>query len=275
MQEYRKLQERTNEDLVIEYQTTHNEDLFRALLEKNTGLLHIIVMDYRIPKYEIEDLLSESYIALIKAVDNFDPTRGVTFTTALKVFVRQHLNRLYNEVTCQKRYNGMDPASYEELVEIHKDDVRGLDCDRFTQIEVDEYLEGLESKDRYMVKNTDRAKGVCRAGGGKAGDSETSTTGSTAFSDRITGYLQQKAGFYRSSGVQEVGGMSEPRVRYEDNLYHYALQQEIASLERHIHHDIDNWEMDMSKELLDELKDLEKKCRSVNQRMKKDIARNS
>ena len=145
------LKDRTNEDLVIEYQTTHNEDLFRALLEKNTGLLHIVVMDYRIPKYEIEDLLSESYIALIKAVDNFDPTRGVTFTTALKVFVRQHLNRLYNEVTCQKRYNGMDPASYEELVEIHKDDVRGLDCDRFTQIEVDEYLEGLEAKDRYMV----------------------------------------------------------------------------------------------------------------------------
>lgn len=69
--------------------------------------------------------------------------------------------------------------------------------------------------------------------------------------------------------------MSEPRMRYEDNLHHYVLQQEIASLERHIHHDIDNWEMDMSKDLLDELKDLEKKCRSVNQRMKKDIARNS
>ena len=116
---------------------------------------------------------------------------------------------------------------------------------------------------------------ICRAGGGKAGDSENSTTGSTAFSDRITGELQEKAGSYRSNGIQEVGGMSEPRVRYEDNLYHYALQQEIASLERHIHHDIDNWEMDMSKELLDELKDLEKKCRSVNQRMKKDIARNS
>ena len=116
---------------------------------------------------------------------------------------------------------------------------------------------------------------MCRAGGGKAGDSETSTTGSTAFSDRITGDLQEKAGSYRSSGIQEVGGMSEPRVRYEDNIHHYALQQEIASLERHIHHDIDNWEMDMSKELLDELKDLEKKCRSVNQRMKKDIARNS
>ena len=43
MQEYRNLQERTNEDLVIEYQSTHNEELFRALLEKNTGLLHIIL----------------------------------------------------------------------------------------------------------------------------------------------------------------------------------------------------------------------------------------
>lgn len=81
--------------------------------------------------------------------DNSD--HSTTDNSQHKVFVRQHLNRLYNEVTCQKRYNGMDPASYEELVEIHKDDVRGLDCDRFSQIEVDEYLEGLEAKDRYMV----------------------------------------------------------------------------------------------------------------------------
>lgn len=133
----------------------------------------------------------------------------------------------------------------------------------------------LQKSYSQQINDTSSSKGVCRAGGGKAGDSETSTTGSTAFSDRITEDLQEKAGSYRSSGVQEVGGMSEPRMRYEDNLHHYALQQEIASLERHIHHDIDNWEMDMSKDLLDELKDLEKKCRSVNQRMKKVIARNS
>ena len=69
--------------------------------------------------------------------------------------------------------------------------------------------------------------------------------------------------------------MSEPRLRYIDTPNYEHLQLNIAELERWIHHDIDNWEMDMSKELLDELKDLEKKCRSVNQRMKKDIARNS
>lgn len=32
---------------------------------------------------------------------------------------------------------------------------------------------------------------------------EKARAGFTAFSDRITGYLQQKAGSYRSSGVQE------------------------------------------------------------------------
>lgn len=73
---------------------------------------------------------------------------------------------------------------------------------------------------------------------------------------------------------------ADPRKRLElirelDTELAEVYMVRIASLERHIHHDIDNWEMDMSKDLLDELKDLEKKCRSVNQRMKKDIARNS
>lgn len=69
--------------------------------------------------------------------------------------------------------------------------------------------------------------------------------------------------------------MSEPRVRYEDDLSCTALQREIEILEAQLHCDIQKYGIDMSKDLLDELKDLEKKCRSVNQRMKKDIARNS
>lgn len=41
-------------------------------------------------------------------------------------------------------------------------------------------------------------------------------------------------------------------------------------LERWIHHDIDNYEMDMSEDLLAELKDLERICRQVNRKMKKE-----
>ena len=66
-------------------------------------------------------------------------------------------------------------------------------------------------------------------------------------------------------GVQASTKKDDPTVIVKD---YGSLYTAIAEA-------IDNWEMDMSKELLDELKDLEKKCRSVNQRMKKDIARNS
>jgi hypothetical protein len=63
--------------------------------------------------------------------------------------------------------------------------------------------------------------------------------------------------------------MSEPRVRYEDSGYYDMLRNEIAMLERLIHHEIDNYEMDMQKDLIQELKGLEKACRSVNKYMAK------
>ena len=68
--------------------------------------------------------------------------------------------------------------------------------------------------------------------------------------------------------------MSEPRVRYENTVGYEALQREIEILEAQLHHDIRNYDIDMSKELLADLKDLEKKCRAVRRRMKKNTARN-
>ena len=64
--------------------------------------------------------------------------------------------------------------------------------------------------------------------------------------------------------------MSEPRLRYIDTPNYEHLQLNIAELERWIHHDIDHYEMDMSEDLLSELKDLERMCRQVNRKMKKE-----
>lgn len=88
---------------------------------------------------------------------------------------------------------------------------------------------------------------------------------------------------YTVKDVQNAMGFENPQAVYKwisgrslPSLDNFVILSRLlhTSIED-IHHDIDNWEMDMSKDLLDELKDLEKKCRSVNQRMKKDIARNS
>lgn len=75
--------------------------------------------------------------------------------------------------------------------------------------------------------------------------------------------------------LREQRDNKEPRVAYENTIGYEALQREIEILEAQIHYDIRNYDIDMSKELLADLKDLEKKCRAVRQRMKKNTDRNS
>lgn len=62
--------------------------------------------------------------------------------------------------------------------------------------------------------------------------------------------------------------MSEPRMMYDiDKLY--GLKSEVSMMQRHIHHEIDNYEMDMSPELLETLKELEKAIEVANDKMSK------
>ena len=98
----------TNEALVKNYKESGNEKFLEELINKNTPLLRILVEPYlaTIPNSEYEDLIAESYIPMLKAIDDFDEARGLAFTTLLKAYVRQNLNRLYNEATRKKRYIG-------------------------------------------------------------------------------------------------------------------------------------------------------------------------
>jgi len=151
----------TNEELVLMYRESGNDAYLQKLIKQNTGLLSILVNSYleSIPNAEFEDLMSESYIPLIKAVRDFDENVG-SFTTILKAYVRQHLNRLYNEVTRKKRFNGSSPVSYESLVEIRKEggDVTEttftVECEDFLEVEFLELLKtlNLSEKEEVAVK---------------------------------------------------------------------------------------------------------------------------
>lgn len=61
--------------------------------------------------------------------------------------------------------------------------------------------------------------------------------------------------------------MSEPRPLYVNSVYFHALRMDVARLERQIHHDIDNYGMDMSEELIEALKALEKASRGAKKQM--------
>lgn len=152
----------SNEALVKNYKESGNESFLGELIKKNTPLLRILVEPYlaTIPNSEYEDLIAESYIPMLKAIEDFDEARGLAFITLLKAYVRQHLNRLYNEATRKKRYIGSALLSYEALTEINKEGGCELDsyftveCEDVRDIEFQDLLNSLRLNEKEQVAVT-------------------------------------------------------------------------------------------------------------------------
>lgn len=124
------------------------------------------LISYGVPA--VEDLTSESYIPMLRAIEDYDPEQGVAFSTLLKVYVRQHLNRLYNEATRQKRFTGTTPDSLDRLSEINKesgtetDSTFEVECKDFSSVEFIDLLNSLQLNDKEQV-----AVNILMAGGAK------------------------------------------------------------------------------------------------------------
>ncbi|MEA4988425.1 MAG: sigma-70 family RNA polymerase sigma factor, partial [Anaerovorax sp.] len=57
------------------------EDAKEDLIYQNTGLVKSIALKFIGAGYELDDLLQLGYIGLLKAVDRFDASYGVMFST--------------------------------------------------------------------------------------------------------------------------------------------------------------------------------------------------
>ncbi len=116
-----ELHDYTNEELVEFFQSTQKEEYLKELMAKNKGIIYTIASSYSIPNYDIDDLMGVGYVALWDATKYYDKARGYTFTTALKGFVRQSFNSLYNEAYRKKRGAREQVISWDELEEINKE----------------------------------------------------------------------------------------------------------------------------------------------------------
>lgn len=160
----------TNEELIKAYKESRDESYLKELIEANKGLINLLVSPYltSIPNSELEDLTSESYIPMLRAIEDYDPEQRVAFSTLLKVYVRQHLNRLYNEATRQKRFTGTTPDSLDRLSEINKeggtetDSTFEVECKDFSSVEFMDLLDSLQLNDKEQV-----AVNILMAGGAK------------------------------------------------------------------------------------------------------------
>ena len=75
----------TNEELIKAYKESRDESYLKELIEANKGLINLLVSPYltSIPNAELEDLTSESYIPMLRAIEDYDPEQGVAFSTLM------------------------------------------------------------------------------------------------------------------------------------------------------------------------------------------------
>ena len=91
---------------------TGNEELARQgdtlqLWKQNRGLLYKIVQRYqgRSPAYDIEDLMQAAYLGLCKAVEGYDPSRGVKFMTYAQKAIQAEARRMIGLNGRQRAHN--------------------------------------------------------------------------------------------------------------------------------------------------------------------------
>jgi RNA polymerase sigma-B factor len=69
------------DSLYVEYFETRDPRVRDRLFDANGGLARALAQRFVRPSYSLDDLLQVAFLGLIKALDGFDPTRGLRFST--------------------------------------------------------------------------------------------------------------------------------------------------------------------------------------------------
>lgn len=153
----------SNEEKVREYRVSNSEEVLTDIYYSNIGLLNEWATPYveSIPNAELEDLMSEAYFPLKRAVDTYSDNKGVKFSSYLYACVTQYFNGLYNKATRSKRFDGnyyMD--SVEETLEKASTDGYGgvdsaftVECDELSRVEIYKFIEdiGIQGKEKVVL----------------------------------------------------------------------------------------------------------------------------
>lgn len=122
------------------------DDVRNAILEANQRLVVSNAAKFHRGGVPLADLISEGNLALMKAVDGFDISRGYRLSTYSTYAIRRHLSRFVQRA--QKRVLAQSDDPIEPLV--HDEDAEWLDVHPGEL--VTEILEGLPARERAMVK---------------------------------------------------------------------------------------------------------------------------
>lgn len=99
------------ERLFEEYARTGRRRVRNQLVEAHIGFAHHVAARYRDRGMADEDLRQTAFLALVKAVDRFDPTVGVAFTSFAGPTIEGEIKRLFRDSAWSVRV----PRSTKEM----------------------------------------------------------------------------------------------------------------------------------------------------------------
>lgn len=167
-------------------------DLANEDIEKHKGMVHKLVNKYfsrvRDPAIGYEDLLSEANLALCKAYERFDPTKGFAFSTFAFTTISGYLQSFLDRRGSSIRY----PANIVLLGnKIRKQELTDREPEEIAEI-VGESVEQVESAIQYLHRRTTISldKPLCDKSG--AIDSDTTHEGLARTEDDLSGVFTEE-----------------------------------------------------------------------------------
>ncbi len=150
----------TNSKLIIEYRTSKNdidkERILDVLIKRNEGFIKSIANKYSFEFSEKEDAYQDGVIGFIKALDRFDISRGIKFTTFSFDYIRREVSRKTliekKSVSKNKKKEKIVKISIDDSennglsnsIELSKDTSEANDLKIDLDMSLDKYLKPLE-----------------------------------------------------------------------------------------------------------------------------------
>ncbi|MDT0454488.1 SigB/SigF/SigG family RNA polymerase sigma factor [Streptomyces sp. DSM 41527] len=184
-----------------EYQYARN-----TLIEMNLSLVRYVARRFSSRKESMEDVLQVGTIGLIKAIDRYDPSRDVEFTTLAVPYIQGEIKRFFRDTTWSVRV----PRRLQEL-----------------RIDIARAREELESEGRHEPSVAELAARLDLAEDEVA---EGLVAGNGYDSDSIDRPVQAGGGKQQTTGlVADLMGTEDPALALTEDIQ--ALKPHLAELD--------------------------------------------
>ena len=147
--------ERTRELFAL-YKDEGDEDAREQLIVSHLNLVRFLASKFKNRGESLDDLIQVGTIGLIKAIDRFEPERGLEFTTYATPTIMGEIKRHFRDkgwsVRVPRRLQELSAKVNQATDELTKDLQRSPSVDEIAAslgVTVDEVLEAMESSSAY------------------------------------------------------------------------------------------------------------------------------